>query len=56
MKNKRSKLGLVLMILMLLLALAAGPVVPGLAARIAEPGDGLHGLLARPYDGGGSGA
>jgi hypothetical protein len=56
MEHKRSKLALVLMTLMLLLALAAGPAVPGLAARIPESVDGLHGLLAQPYDGGGSGA
>ena len=53
MENKRSTLALVSMTLILLLVLAAGPAVPGLAARFTEPMDGL---LARPYDGGGSGA
>jgi hypothetical protein len=60
MENKRASLTLMVMTLVLLLVLAIGPVVPGLAVRVAEPGagaveewDGLHGLLA-PYSGGGS--
>lgn len=56
MENKRSKLALVTMTLILLLVLAVGPAVPGLAARFTEPMDGHAGQLARPYDGGGSGA
>jgi len=56
MENKRGKLALVTMTLVLLLTLAAGSAAPGLAARSTEPMDDLHGLLARPYDGGGSGA
>lgn len=61
MKNKRDKLGLVLMTLVLLLVLAVGPAAPGLAARVAEPQvgtvevwDGLHGLWANPIGGGSS--
>ena len=61
MENKGSRLALVLTTLVLLLVLALGPVTFGVAARVAEPQvdtievlDGLHGLLAYPYDGGGS--
>ena len=61
MENKRASLTLMVMTLVLLLVLAIGPVAPGLAVRVAEPGagavevwDGLHGLLADPYSGGGS--
>ena len=54
MENKRSKLALVTMTVVVLLTLAAGSAAPGLAARSAEPMDGP--ALARPYDGGGSGA
>jgi hypothetical protein len=60
MQNK-SKLGLVLMTLTLLLVMALGPMSTGLAGRVAEPmvgevevWDGLHGLLA-PHAGGGGG-
>jgi len=49
------------MTLVLLVVLAVGPVAPGMATRLAEPragaaavSDGLHGLLADPYSGGGS--
>ena len=61
-ENKRGKVTLVLMTLVLLLVLALGPVAPGLGARMAEPRggtvemwDGLHGLLADPSAGAGSG-
>jgi len=54
MENKRGKLALVLMSLVLLLVLAVGPVVPGVAVRM-EVQDGLHGLLADPMAGAGSG-
>jgi len=61
MENERGKLALVLMTLVLLVVLAVGPVAPGMATRLAEPragaaavSDGLHGLLADPYSGGGS--
>ena len=60
MKNKRSKVGLALTTVMLLLVLAAGPAAPDQAAGFSGPVegamDGLHGLLASPYEGGGSGA
>lgn len=52
MENKHSKLALAVMTLVLLLVLALAPVAPGLAAQVAEPWDGLHGLC--PYEGGGS--
>ena len=62
MEMKSSKLVLSLMILALLLVLAVGPIAPGLAVQMAESRasaveveDGLHGLLATPYAGGGSG-
>jgi hypothetical protein len=61
MENKRSKLALVLMTVVLLLVLAVGSVVPGVAGQVVEPQagavevfDGLHGLLAEPMHGGGS--
>jgi hypothetical protein len=61
MENKRGKLAVVLMTLVLLMVLVIGPVAPGVAARAAEPWagtvvDGLHGLWADPMAGGGSGA
>ena len=56
MENKRGKLALVTVTLVLLLALAAGSAAPGLAVRSTEPMDGPAGQLAQPYDGGGSGA
>jgi len=56
---KNSRIALVLMSVVLLVVLAIGPVVPGVAARMAEPAfgatDGLHNLLA-PACGGSSGA
>ena len=52
MENKRGKLALAVMTLVLLLALALGPVAGGAAAQVAEPWDGLHGLC--PLVGGGS--
>jgi len=59
--DKRGKLSLMLMTLVLLVVLALGPVASGMAARVAEPSvgavevwDGLHGLLADPVAGGGS--
>jgi hypothetical protein len=62
MEMKSSKLVLSLMMLALLLVLAVGPMVPGLAVQMAESragavgaGGGLNGLLACPYSGGGGG-
>jgi hypothetical protein len=56
MNNNRNKLALGLTTLILLLTLAIGSAAPTLAAGNADPTtDGLHGLLASPYDGGGSG-
>jgi len=62
MENKRGKLAVVLMTLVLLLVLVIGPVAPGVAHRIVGPqvgavemSDGLHGLLASPHGGGSSG-
>ena len=55
MKNKRSKLVLIVVTVVMLLALAIGPVAPGVAAPVIDHGDGLHNLLA-PYSGGGSNA
>ena len=62
MKNKRDKLGLVLMTLMLFLALALGSVAPSAVQRLAESRgyavevwDGSSGLLAGPVGGGDSG-
>ena len=56
MNNKRSKLTLVVTTLMLLLTLAVGSAAPSLAAGNADPTmDDLHGLLASPFNGGGSG-
>ena len=62
MENKRSKLSLVLMTLVLLLVLAVGPVVPGVVYRIAEPRVGAVEVWAGLYiesdcpgGGGGSG-
>ncbi len=61
MENRRGKLTLALMTLMLLLALALGAIAPSMATRLAEPEagaiewDGLHGLLADPLAGAGSG-
>ncbi len=62
MENKCSNWAVVLMMLVLLLVLAVGPVAPGVAARLAESQvgtvevwDGLHGLLAEPMGGGSSG-
>jgi len=58
MENKHSKLALMLMTLVLLLALAFGPAASGVAGRVVGPRvgmvDGLHGLLAQPFGGGGS--
>jgi len=62
MNNKRGKLVLGLMALVLFLVLAAGSVAPSVAVRVVEPRagtvevwDGAHGLLANPFSGGGSG-
>ena len=59
MENKRSKLGLVLMTLVLLLVLALGPAAPGAFALEVEPQVGVAGLSGPAvlcyYDGGGSG-
>jgi hypothetical protein len=56
MNNKRNKLALGLTTLMLLLTLTIGSAAPILAAGNADPTtDGLHGLLASPFNGGGSG-
>lgn len=56
MNNKRNKLALGLTTLMLLVTLAVGSAAPTLAAGNADPAtDGLHGLLASPFNGGGSG-
>jgi len=56
MNNNRNKLSLGLTTLMLLLTLAIGSAAPTLAVGNVDPTmDGLHGLLASPYDGGGSG-
>jgi len=52
MENKRSKLGLVLMTLVLLLVLALGPVAPGAFALEVGPQAGFGTLCY--YDGGGS--
>jgi len=52
MSNKRSKLTLTLMTLVLLLALALGPVAGGVAGQVVEPWDGLNGLC--PYADGSS--
>lgn len=61
MKNAFSKLILMITTLVLLLALALGAVAPGVAAQVDAPQvgtvevqDGLHGLLAMPFGGGGS--
>lgn len=53
MENKRSKLVLIVVTVVMLLALAIGPVAPGVAAPVMDHGDGLHNLLA-PYSSGGS--
>ena len=56
MNNNHNKLALGLTTLILLLTLAIGTAAPALAAGNVDPTtDGLHGLLASPYDGGGSG-
>jgi len=56
MNNNRNKLALGLTTLMLLLTLAIGSAAPTLAVGNVDPTmDRLHGLLASPYDGGGSG-
>jgi hypothetical protein len=60
MENKRCKLGLVLMTLVLLLVLALGPAAPGVFALEMGPQVGVAGLSgpAAPcaiYVGGGSG-
>jgi hypothetical protein len=62
MENKRGKLALMLVTLVLLLGLVVGSVAPGLAVQVAAPWtgavdawDGLHGLLANPHAGGGGG-
>jgi hypothetical protein len=61
MLNKRNGLAPVLTTLVLLLVLAVGPAVPGLAARVTEPLVGpaemwpaLPGPRLAPVDGGGS--
>lgn len=55
MEHRHGKLTLTLMTLALLLVLAIGPAAaPGLAGAV-EMEDGLHGLLAQPYSGGGGG-
>jgi len=50
MSDKRNKLVLIVVTVVMLLALAVGPVAPGVAAPVME--DGLPGLC--PVDGGGS--
>jgi hypothetical protein len=61
MKNTYDKLALVLTTLVLLMALALGPVIPSVTCRIVELQVGLvemlvgpQGLLAGPAGGGGS--
>jgi len=55
MKNRRSKLVLMVVAVVMLLALALGPVASGVAAPVVNPGDGIHNLLA-PHSSGGSNA
>lgn len=50
MESKRSKLVLIVATVVMLLALAVGPVAPGVAAPVMD--HGLHGLC--PASGGGS--
>jgi len=53
---KNSRMALVLMSVVLLVVLAISPVVPGVAAELElGTADGLHGLMAGPACGGGSG-
>jgi hypothetical protein len=62
MKNRLNKMVLATTTLLLLTVLAVGPAVPSADVPVAEPTgaveawDGLHGLLACPAAGGGSGA
>lgn len=63
MNNRRGKLALVLVTLMLLLVLALGSLAPGAFAREVGPQAGVAALVGPPglvapcgYDGGGSGA
>lgn len=51
MENKRSKLVLVVISLVLLLALAFGPVAGNVAVQAAEPWDGLNGLCPMGHGG-----
>ena len=51
MENTRKKLTVVVMTVVLLVGLALGSVAPG---AVQAP-DGLHGILAEPMHGGGSG-
>jgi hypothetical protein len=61
MKRAFGKLTLMMTTLVLLVALTLGAVAPSVAARVVdtqvgvmEVQDGLHGLLANPFGGGGS--
>lgn len=62
MENRLGKMILAATTLVMLTALALGPAIPGADMRVVEPAhaveawDGLHGLLACPAAGGGSGA
>ena len=55
MNNKRNKLALGLTTLILLLTLTIGSAAPAWAVDADPTTDGLHGLLASPFNGGGSG-
>jgi hypothetical protein len=54
MENTRKKLAVVVMTVVLLVGLALGSVAPGVAGAV-QATDGLHGILAEPMHGGGSG-
>ena len=53
MENRRSKLVLMVVAVVMLLVMAFSSVASGVAAPVVDPGDGIHNLLA-PYSGGGS--
>jgi hypothetical protein len=60
MNNRLGKMLLAAVTLTLLTVLAVGPAVPNADVQLVEPAntaawDGLHGLLAQPAAGGGSG-
>jgi hypothetical protein len=54
MKNKQNRVAVVVMSVVVLLALALGPVAPGVEPQVGAV-DGLHGLWADPMAGSGSG-